>query len=123
MTETLHDAAKRMVDERANRGMRALITSDITVAELARRLRLGGLEMYPDCAGNYCIRTIEDGDKHRAQLEAERFQRVLAARRFARAYEEQEETRRAGRVVHTSGAEPPHIVDDVDNRLVGDDNL
>jgi len=52
--------------------IKALIDGNIGAVDLARRLALGGLEMYADCLGNACIRTKEAGDAHRAIVQAER---------------------------------------------------
>jgi hypothetical protein len=52
--------------------MKALIDGNITVKDLERRLKLAGLEMFPDASGANFIRTIEAGDLHRAIVKAER---------------------------------------------------
>ncbi len=52
--------------------MKALIDGNITVADLERRLKLAGLEMYPDASGANFIRTIEAGNLHRELVKAER---------------------------------------------------
>jgi hypothetical protein len=52
--------------------MKALIDGNITVKDLERRLKLAGLEMYPDASGANFIRTIEAGDLHREIVKAER---------------------------------------------------
>lgn len=52
--------------------MKVLVDGNITVADLERRLRLAGLEIYPDATGANFIRTIEAGDLHRQLVRAER---------------------------------------------------
>jgi hypothetical protein len=52
--------------------IQALIDGNIPAVDLARRLALGGLEMYADCIGNACIRTKEQGEAHRALVQAEK---------------------------------------------------
>lgn len=52
--------------------VKALIDGNIPAVDLARRLALGGLEIYADCIGNACIRTKEQGDAHRALVQAEK---------------------------------------------------
>ena len=52
--------------------MKALIDGNITVVDLERRLKLAGLEMYPDASGANFIRTIEAGNLHRELVRAER---------------------------------------------------
>jgi hypothetical protein len=52
--------------------VKALIDGEIAAVDLARRLALGGLEIYADCLGNACIRTKEQGDAHRDLVQAEK---------------------------------------------------
>lgn len=52
--------------------MKVLIDGNITVKELEQRLKLAGLEMYPDATGANFIRTIEAGNLHRELLKAQR---------------------------------------------------
>lgn len=66
------EAADEMPPKREPRPMKALIDGKLTQDELRRRLALGGLELYPDAAGNTVIRTVESGDQHRQQVQDER---------------------------------------------------
>ena len=54
--------------ERPGRYAKLLIEGEILMKDFSQMLYDNGFEMYPDCAGNTVIRTIESGDKHRAKL-------------------------------------------------------
>ena len=67
----------------APRYAEALIEADISVKDLERRFACGGLECYTDCNGALVIRTVESGNAHRAQVQAERQARADHASRHA----------------------------------------
>lgn len=74
-----HAYAERIGIPPAHAPIKALIDGDIPAVDLARRLALGGLEMFADCLGNACIRTKEQGDAHRLLVQAEKDLDYLAS--------------------------------------------
>ena len=57
--------------ERPGHYAKLLIEGEILMKDFSQMLYDNGYEMYPDCAGNTVIRTIESGDRHRAKLSFE----------------------------------------------------
>jgi hypothetical protein len=54
--------------ERPGHYAKLLIEGEILMKDFSQMLYDNGYEMYPDCAGNTVIRTIESGNKHRAKV-------------------------------------------------------
>lgn len=47
----------------------------VMLGQIGYALESAGLEAYSDCTGAICVRTIEEGDRHRYQVQVERQRR------------------------------------------------